>query len=274
MRHTATKRILTPALLFAGALALAACGTAAHGADANETVATVPITPAESIVAPVPTEPPVAVPAREPAAAEPTPTAPSTTTAPAITVSEVEDGDTLNLSNGQTVRLIGIDAPEAGDCGHGEATALLSALTLGQPVVLTPGARDDIDRYGRILRYVAVPGITFDAGQEMINQGLAIARYDSRDGYGNHPQEAAYVAADAASAPLCAPPATAAPAPQPAVVPAPAPVPTPAPTPVPQPSASYANCDAARAAGAAPISAGEPGYSRKLDRDGDGIACE
>jgi hypothetical protein len=36
----------------------------------------------------------------------------------------------------------------------------------------------------------------------------------------------------------------------------------------------YANCDAVRAAGAAPIHAGEPGYSRKLDRDGDGIACE
>jgi outer membrane biosynthesis protein TonB len=36
----------------------------------------------------------------------------------------------------------------------------------------------------------------------------------------------------------------------------------------------YANCAAVRAAGAAPIHAGEPGYSRKLDRDGDGIACE
>jgi hypothetical protein len=37
---------------------------------------------------------------------------------------------------------------------------------------------------------------------------------------------------------------------------------------------SYANCAAVRAAGAAPIHRGEPGYSRKLDRDGDGIACE
>ncbi|PTM90144.1 excalibur calcium-binding domain-containing protein [Mycoplana dimorpha] len=36
----------------------------------------------------------------------------------------------------------------------------------------------------------------------------------------------------------------------------------------------YRNCAAARAAGAAPIRAGEPGYSRKLDRDGDGVACE
>jgi micrococcal nuclease len=36
----------------------------------------------------------------------------------------------------------------------------------------------------------------------------------------------------------------------------------------------YANCTAARAAGVTPIYRGQPGYSRKLDRDGDGIACE
>lgn len=34
------------------------------------------------------------------------------------------------------------------------------------------------------------------------------------------------------------------------------------------------NCDAARAAGAAPIYRGEPGYGLHLDRDRDGIACE
>jgi hypothetical protein len=39
-------------------------------------------------------------------------------------------------------------------------------------------------------------------------------------------------------------------------------------------SVSYANCDAVRAAGAAPIHVGDPGYSRKLDRDGDGVGCE
>lgn len=40
------------------------------------------------------------------------------------------------------------------------------------------------------------------------------------------------------------------------------------------PSTSYANCSAVRAAGAAPIYSGDPGYSRKLDRDGDGVGCE
>lgn len=36
----------------------------------------------------------------------------------------------------------------------------------------------------------------------------------------------------------------------------------------------YENCAAARAAGAAPLYAGEPGYRSALDRDHDGIACE
>lgn len=38
--------------------------------------------------------------------------------------------------------------------------------------------------------------------------------------------------------------------------------------------AYYSSCREARAAGAAPIRRGAPGYSRNLDRDGDGIACE
>jgi hypothetical protein len=39
-------------------------------------------------------------------------------------------------------------------------------------------------------------------------------------------------------------------------------------------SVYYANCDAARAAGAAPIRQGQPGYRTALDRDHDGVACE
>ena len=39
-------------------------------------------------------------------------------------------------------------------------------------------------------------------------------------------------------------------------------------------SAYYSSCKEAKAAGAAPLFRGEPGYRPKLDRDGDGIACE
>jgi len=41
-----------------------------------------------------------------------------------------------------------------------------------------------------------------------------------------------------------------------------------------EPSPYYKNCDAARAAGAAPLIRGEPGYAPHLDRDNDGVACE
>jgi Excalibur calcium-binding domain/Protein of unknown function (DUF732) len=80
--------------------------------------------------------------------------------------------------------------------------------------------------------------------------------------------------------PTVAPAAPAPPAP--AARPEPAPVPAPpAPQPVEQPaprdsssSAYYPNCAAARAAGAAPLHVGDPGYRPALDRDKDGIACE
>ncbi len=39
-------------------------------------------------------------------------------------------------------------------------------------------------------------------------------------------------------------------------------------------SVFHAGCDAARAAGAAPLHRGTPGYRDTLDRDGDGVACE
>lgn len=38
--------------------------------------------------------------------------------------------------------------------------------------------------------------------------------------------------------------------------------------------AYYKNCAAVRRAGKAPLYAGQPGYSGKLDADGDGVACE
>lgn len=38
--------------------------------------------------------------------------------------------------------------------------------------------------------------------------------------------------------------------------------------------AEFANCSQARAAGAAPVRTGDPGYGRHLDRDGDGVGCE
>ncbi|MCX5042189.1 excalibur calcium-binding domain-containing protein [Aldersonia sp. NBC_00410] len=56
--------------------------------------------------------------------------------------------------------------------------------------------------------------------------------------------------------------------------------PPPGPTPpraVPPPLVTpytYQNCTQARIAGVAPIHRWEPGYSRRLDPDNDGVACE
>ena len=46
-------------------------------------------------------------------------------------------------------------------------------------------------------------------------------------------------------------------------------------TPEPEPQKEfYANCKEAKAAGAAPMYKGDPGYRPELDRDKDGIACD
>ncbi|WNV74750.1 DUF1524 domain-containing protein [Geodermatophilus sp. DSM 44513] len=48
----------------------------------------------------------------------------------------------------------------------------------------------------------------------------------------------------------------------------------PAPRPAPSAATSYADCAAVRAAGAAPLRRGEPGWRDAFDGDGDGVACE
>jgi micrococcal nuclease len=167
-----------------------------------------------------------------------------------ITVTRVVDGDTVVLSTGQHVRIIGIDTPESGECGFDQATAAMRRLVERKAVTAPGGARDNVDSYGRLLRYIDVAGT--DSGLSLIKQGLAVARYDSRDGYGRHPREAAYVAADAASPAVCPPGGGM----------------------YDGGGVYYENCTAARNAGAAPILRGQPGYRSALDGDNDGIACE
>ena len=208
-------------------------------------------------------------------------------------VVSVVDGDTIRVradgsATEQKVRLIGIDAPETGSCEASSATSALEGLVLDHTVTLTMGGDgEDLDPYGRALRYVDTAD--GDAGLAMISGGHAIARYDSRDGYGRHDRESAYIAADAASPAYACPVPIATPTPTADADPAPLAAPIPSAdddagatptgrrtTTAEQAPAvvSYPNCTAARAAGAAPIYAGQPGYSSKLDRDGDGVACE
>lgn len=134
----------------------------------------------------------------------PTPSPKPTPKPRTFLVTHVVDGDTVDLANGESVRLVGIDTPETGECGYARARDALAGLVEGRRVRLVRPT-EDRDRYGRLLRYVDV-GST-DAGLRLIRRGLAIARYDSRDGYGFHARERTYIEADAAAADVaCAEP--------------------------------------------------------------------
>jgi hypothetical protein len=196
-----------------------------------------------------------------------------------VVVTNVVDGDTVDVSTGERVRVLGIDSPEIGQCGSAEATARMTDLVGGQTVTLVGGAANDVDRYGRILRYVDGP--SGDAGAILLGEGLAHARYDSRDGYGSHPREEQYWALDFANPNTCdptltAPPTTATPEPVTTSAPRSTTAPKPSPT-TAKPhggGAGYKNCDDVRAHGAAPIHPGDPGWQPKFDRDHDGVGCE
>lgn len=177
-------------------------------------------------------------------------------------VTRVVDGDTLELGNGETVRLVGIDTPELGQCGYDRATAALASLVSGRQVRL--GRSDeDRDRYGRLLRYVDVAGV--DVGLRQIRSGLAIARYDSRDGYGFHPREPRYIAADRTPRNFACP--KPAPAPQPLVGGGGACAPGYSPCVPPFPP----DADCADVNGPVTVTGPDP---HGLDGDGDGVACE
>ena len=78
---------------------------------------------------------------------------------PVYRVSRVIDGDTIELGNGQRVRLVQIDTPEVyggyecyGPQASGVAKQLLPAGT--RVLLQSEPASDPVDRYGRLLRYV------------------------------------------------------------------------------------------------------------------------
>lgn len=73
-----------------------------------------------------------------------------------VLVKEVVDGDTITLTDGRRVRLIGINAPETrnGDEIYGkEAAQALTALIKNKVVFLEKDI-SETDQYGRTLRYV------------------------------------------------------------------------------------------------------------------------
>ena len=111
-----------------------------------------------------------------------------------VDVIRVIDGDTVVIAGDERVRLIGIDTPENGQCGFDEAKQALEKLLASGSATFYSGTTSEKDKYDRLLRYLEVEGI--DVGLNLISNGFAIARYDSRDGYGPHDRESEYVSAD------------------------------------------------------------------------------
>src|SRR3990167_9508065 len=70
-----------------------------------------------------------------------------------VLVTTVIDGDTFEIANGQTVRLIGVNAPDRGEAGYEQASAYLQGLIEGEEVELEYDSYHD-DQYGRLLAYV------------------------------------------------------------------------------------------------------------------------
>ncbi len=191
-----------------------------------------------------------------------------------VTVTKIIDGDTIDTTAGR-IRLIGIDTPERGDCNYGAASDELAGMISAQndQVVLVRGGTDDTDRYDRLLRYVDTIGGQ-DLNFHMITSGYAVARYDSRDGYGPHDREDSYIAADQTSAPKPCPGSEAAPASVASFQPQPQPQPQQLqqfaagvePWDVPGPDLDCSDI------GKMVILKG-PDY-HNIDGDGDGIGCE
>ena len=85
-------------------------------------------------------------------------------------VNRVVDGDTLELTSGQTVRLIGLQSPERGQLYYSEASKALEGLVSGRTVRLEYEPTDALDKYGRLVAYVYADGGMVNA--QMLRLGL------------------------------------------------------------------------------------------------------
>jgi endonuclease YncB( thermonuclease family) len=89
-----------------------------------------------------------------------------------MTVTEVIDGDTFYLGNGDKIRMLGINTPESGKPYSQEATEFLTSMLMGKEVTLVNDSKnDDSDSYGRLLSHVYINDTLVN--YEIIKVGLA-----------------------------------------------------------------------------------------------------
>jgi endonuclease YncB( thermonuclease family) len=200
--------------------------------------------------------------------------------APAQDVSgpaRASDGDTLNLT-GIPIRLHGIDAPElAQSCTRGgvswacgrEAADRLAVLVAGKSVRCE---QRDIDDYGRTVATCRVGGIDLSAA--MVDAGLAIALPHFTTAYVANEERARERRLGIWAGEFVRPSDYRAAHPMPRAKAVPQAPPRQSYSPPASSGVYYRGCNEARAAGAAPLYRGQPGYRPEMDGDGDGIACE
>lgn len=115
-------------------------------------------------------------------------------------IARIGDGDSFLLADGREVRLLQVDAPELNpDCFGRESKRVLERLLpRGQDVELERDPRlDNVDRYGRLLRYVWVGDLNVNV--EMVARGAA-SPYFFRKERGRYADELVTAAKDARSA--------------------------------------------------------------------------
>lgn len=122
------------------------------------------------------------------------------------TVIEVVDGDTLRVDGPdgeQTVRVIGINAPERGECFYDEAAAALRFSIGDRELRLVPDV-SEVDQYGRLLRFVELADGT-DVGAELVEGGYARSHHYEPDVSRTGEYDQLQTAAEQANAGLWAP---------------------------------------------------------------------
>jgi len=90
------------------------------------------------------------------------------------TVERIIDGDTFVLTNGETVRIIGIDTPEVDEPCYSEATQFLTNQIDGKTICLSTDV-SDTDQYDRWLRYAFTEENTF-INRLLVIEGYAYAK--------------------------------------------------------------------------------------------------
>jgi len=106
-------------------------------------------------------------------------------------VARVIDGDTVELTGGDRLRLLAIDTPEKGEPLYDSARSVLTRLVADQPLEIAYSERRR-DRYGRILGYAWRD--TLFINEAMIRSGLALV-YLFEDNIGDSAELARLLAA-------------------------------------------------------------------------------